>query len=354
MVIFFTNIIACQPLQGKNQYILKNADLVKYDIAQNDTITTLIGNVDVVYDSIRFLADNARLFKRRKKIQLMGKARALDDSLRAGAEQVTYDYKGKVLSLKDSAYFKEVTKDSVKKSVKAEEIEYFKLREFVKAKGNIRAKDFLEKVMLNCGDFRYHRKSGYGSAKIEPILKFQEPNEMTISSKQMEIFAEQEKLTATYDVNIEMKNSFAKGKFLIYFNQNNKSVLLGEPQFESETADAAAKEFVLYFIEDKLDSLVISKDAKIFFEHNKTGKKSNFLVAQTVKLDFMDEKLFYMNADNVKKSFIKENNIGEDGFYINRLKTKFLEVFFDSDENIDKVTARENIEATYLFEQNEK
>jgi len=51
---------------GKNHYILKNANLVKIDIIENDTITTLQGEVDLIYNDIEFLQIMHRSFKKTK------------------------------------------------------------------------------------------------------------------------------------------------------------------------------------------------------------------------------------------------------------------------------------------------
>jgi len=359
IILFFIILLLCNRTGfAKNtkktyKYTLNNADFIKFDVVKGDTITTLTGNVDVIYDSIRFYADNAQIFQSKRLLKLNGNAKAVEDTLEGGAENVWYNYDGKILNLRDSAYFQEVVNDSISKKVTAEEIDYFKLRSEIKAKGNIEAKDFIEKVKLECGDFRYDHESKYGSAKIEPVLKFEDREKLTIRSKQMEIFSDKEKLTATYDVVIEMKNSFAKGKFLIYFNQNQKSVLLGNPKFQSESADASAQEFELFFKEDKLDSLFMSNNARIYFKKNESDKKSNFLFARSVKLDFEAEKLLYMNAIDVNNSFIRENKVRTDNFYINKLKTAFLEVFFDKKEEIEKVVAEKQIEGVYKFEQKE-
>ena len=307
----------------------------------------------MIYDSIRFYADNAQIFKDDKILKLEGNARAIDDTLEAGADKAVYNYEGKILNLKDNAYLLESSADSVSKKVIADELSYYRLKKTVEAKGDIVASDFVKKVILECGDFNYDSEQDYGSAKVDPVLKFRDKQKMTIRSKQMEIFAGEKKITATYDVNVEMKNSFAKGKFLIYFNQDEKAVLLGDPHFESKTADALAHEFEMYFVEDKIDSLFMTKNAKIYFNRNDSDNKTNFLFAKRIKLDFEDEKIKYMLADLVEKSLIKEMNTDKIDFYINELSTDNLKVYFDNSEKIEKVIAEQDIEGVYRFEQKE-
>ncbi|MCK4357485.1 MAG: hypothetical protein KAW92_01840 [Candidatus Cloacimonetes bacterium] len=330
-------------------YILKNADLVKIDKVINDTITTLTGNVNLIYNDIEFFADIVQIFQKDKIVKLTGNVKAIDDTLEAGAKQATYFHKKNELFLKKDAYFYENSKQERLKGIHADRINYFRNNRKVNADGNIFAQDFLENVYITCGQFQYNINKGYADARNEPVLTFERERIIKVLSKQMEFFVDEHKFTATYDVKIEMKESYALGRFLIYFQEDNKAVLLGNPQFYSNISDASAEEFQIFFIEESIDKLYLIKNAEIHFKNKDQEEKSNFIYAKKIMLDLNNEKLSYMNAEDVDKSQLEQSKTNKDDFYINKLKTKGFEVFFDNDENIEKVVATQDIKGIYKF-----
>jgi len=219
LILWFSSTVISQ---GKNHYILKNANLVKIDVIENDTITTLKGDVDLIYNDIEFFADNAQIFQKDKKVKLFGNVRAIDDTLEAGAQKATYFRKDATLKLEGDAYFIENSPDTLLKKVTADFIEYQNENKKVHAMNNIVATDFIEKVICTCGKFRYDMETDYGLALDDPVLTFQRDNELKIYSKQMELFAKDKKLTATYDVKVETEDTYATSNFLIYFNDQER------------------------------------------------------------------------------------------------------------------------------------
>ena len=330
-------------------YILKNSDIVKIDKVLNDTITTFTGNVFLIYNDIEFFADIVQILQRDKIIKLTGNVQAIDDTLEAGAQLATYFHNKNEILFKKNAYFFENSEQERLKEIQADRIDYFRNIRKVNASGNIFAQDFLENVNITCGQFQYDIKKGYADARNEPILTFQRESILTISSKQMELFVDEKKFTATYNVKIEIKDSYALSRFLIYFQDDNKAVLLGNPQFYSNVSDASAEEFQIFFIEESIDKLYLIENAEMHFKNKGQEEKLNFIYAKKILLDLNNEKLDYMNAEDVDKSQLEQSKTNEDDFYINKLKTKNFEVFFDNDENIEKIIATQGIKGIYKF-----
>ncbi|MCD6101573.1 MAG: hypothetical protein J7J77_00765 [Candidatus Cloacimonetes bacterium] len=336
--------------KSTHHYLLKNADIVKIDKVINDTITILTGNVNLIYDDIEFFADNAQIFQNKKRIKLTGNVKAIDDTLEAGAQKATYLHKENELFLERRAYFIEKNSQMQKqKHIRADKINYFRGKKLVEAEGNIFANDLAQDMNLMCGHFKYDIEKGYGVARNNPELTFQRKKTAKIYSKQMEFFYNKHKFTATYNVRIETKDSHTNARFLIYFQDDKKAVLLGNPEFHSDTSDAFAMEFHIFFNEETIDKIFLIKDGEIHFRSKDQTEKLNYLFADKVMLDLENEKLYYINAEEVTKSFLQQSKTKEKEPYINKLKAKGLDVFFDDNENLEKVIASENIKGIYKF-----
>lgn len=323
--------------------------MVKIDKVANDTITTLTGNVNLIYDDIEFFADNAQIFQKDKRIKLNKNVKAIDDTLEAGAQRATYFHKENELFLEKQAYFIENSQTEKLRYINADRINYFRSKKEVKAKGNIFANDLAQDMNLICGHFRYDIEKGYGVARNNPELTFQRKRTVKVYSQQMEFFYNDHKFIATYNVKIEMKDSHANSRFLIYFQDDKKAVLLGNPRFYSDTSDALAEEFHILFDEETIDKLYLINNGEIHFKSEKQTKKLNYLFADKIMLNLENERLCYINANDVTKSFLKKSETEGKDFYINKMKTKELEVFFDDDENVEKVIASQNIKGIYKF-----
>lgn len=344
LILWFSSSLISQ---GTNHYILKNANLVKIDVIENDTITTLKGDVDLIYNEIEFFADNAQIFQKDKRVKLFGNVRAIDDTLEAGAQKATYFHKDATLKLEEEAYFIENSTDTLLKKVTADFIEYQKENKKVHALNNIIATDFIEEVVCTCGKFRYDMDTDYGLARENPVLTFQRDNELKIYSKQMELFAKEKKFTATYDVKVETEDTQATSNFLIYFNDEEKAVMLGKPKFKSSLSTATAEEFQVFFKDKKISQLLLVKDAVIHFKEEDSIGKENYLYAGKVRMEINNDKLEHMHAQNVSRSFFEQKD-GED-ILVNKLATLQLEVFFDEEENIQTIIAEDDIKGTYTF-----
>ena len=344
LILWFSSSLISQ---GTNHYILKNANLVKIDVIENDTITTLKGDVDLIYNEIEFFADNAQIFQKDKRVKLFGNVRAIDDTLEAGAQKATYFHKDATLKLEEEAYFIENSTDTLLKKVTADFIEYQKENKKVHALNNIIATDFIEEVVCTCGKFRFDMDTDYGLARENPVLTFRRDNELKIYSKQMELFAKEKKFNATYDVKVETEDTQATSNFLIYFNDEEKAVMLGNPQFKSSLSTATAEEFQVFFIDEKISQLLLVKDAVIHFKEEDSIGKENYLYAGKVRMEINNDKLEYMQAQNVSRSFFEQRD-GED-ILVNKLATLQLEVFFDEEENIQTIIAEDDIKGTYTF-----
>ncbi len=350
IILSFSSTLLCQ---GKDHhYILKNANLVKIDKTENDTITTLKGDVNLIYNDIEFFADNAQIFQKDRKVKLFGNVRAIDDTLEAGAQKATYFRKDVILKLEEDAYFIENSPHTLLKKITADFIEYQKENKKVHALNNIVATDFIEKVICTCGKFRYDMDTDYGLARDDPVLTFQRDNELKIYSKQMELFAKDKKLTATYDVKVETEDTYATSNFLIYFNDQEKAVMLGNPQFKSSLSTATAEEFQIFFKDEKIRQLLLVTNAVIHFKEEKSIGKENYLYAEKVRMEINNDKIIYMQARNVSRSFFEQRE--DDDILINKLATLQLEVFFNEGEDIKTIIADDDIKGTYTFTSSKK
>ncbi len=354
LLLFFIAISSLAAEETEHKYILKNANTVKIDITSNDTITTLTGDVDLIYNGIEFFADNGQVFQKEKKVKLYGNVRAIDDTLEAGAQKAIYLHEEQNLQLENSAYFIEHSDSTQRRKLTARFVEYNKAKKKVTAVNDIIADDYLEDVTCECGKFVYDLATEYGLARDNPVLKIHRENEINIYGKQMELFAKEKKFTATYEVKVEMKDSYATSNFLIYFDDEKKAVMLGNPHFTSDVSNAYADEFQIFFEDEAIKELVLVDNAVIHFQEEKAMGKENYLYAKRIVIQIANEKLSYLNAKNVSKSFFEQKEEDTSDTLINKLATANLEVFFNEEEKIKMIIAENDINGRYLFSSSEE
>lgn len=350
VVALFSCLNSLNAEQEETQlYTLKNADILKIDKTENDTIITLTGNVNLIYDEIEFFADNAQVFQAEQRVKCSGNVKAIQDTLEAGANHTLYIHETGELYLNENAYFVENGKEGRLRSVKADTINYYKNQGDLEALGNAVLNELQEDITLYCGALSYNIDEGYGVAKNSPelILNYEEP--IKIYSKQMEFFSQANKFIATYEVKIVMKGGEAYSRFLIYFRDDDMAVLQGEPEFYSETVDAFAEEFHIFFKKEAIDKLYLKDKAKIYFKNKGQDNKSNYLFATNITLKLIDEKLRQIEAENVSKSFLEQPATEKSDYFINKLATNFLKVYLDPEEEIEKIMASQDINGTYKF-----
>jgi lipopolysaccharide export system protein LptA len=335
--------------EGTYFYTLKNADIVKIDRTENDTIITLTGDVNLIYDEIEFFADNAQVFQSEKRVKCSGKVKAIQDTLEAGANHTHYTHETGELNLYENAYFIESGKEGRLRTVEADTINYYKNRGDLDALGNVVLNELKEEIILHCGALSYDIDEGYGLAKNNPELTLNYEEPLKIYSKQMEFFSQTNKFIATYDVKIAMRDAEAFSRFLIYFRNDNMAVLLGEPEFYSEAADAFAEEFHIFFKEEAIDKLDLKDNSRIYFKNKGQEDKSNYLFATNITLTLIDEKIRQIDAENVTKSFLEQPVSEKSDYFINKLATSFLKVYLDEEEEIEKIISTQDIAGTYKF-----
>lgn len=354
LILLLISISILFAKESDHSYILKKANTAKIDITQQDTITTLTGDVNLIYNGIEFFADNGQVFQKDRIVKLFGNVRAIDDTLEAGAQKAIYFHADQNLQLENDAYFIENSDTSQLRKLTARFVEYNKAKQKVTARNDIIADDFLEEITCECGRFIYDLETEYGLARNEPVLTIHRDNEIKIYGKQMELFAKDKKFTATYDVKVEMEDSYATSNFLIFFDDEKKAVLLGDPKFSSEVSNAYADEFQIYFEEEAIRELVLVNNAVIHFREEASMGKENSLFAEKVVIKIEKDKLNYMYAKKVSKSYFEQQDNSNEEQLINKLKTKDLEVFFDQEEKIRMIIAENDINGRYIFSSSEE
>ena len=353
LLLFCTNITLFAE-DNLRHYVLKNADILKIDQTANERITTLTGDVHLIYDNIEFFADNAQIFQNQKKIKLTGNVKAIDDTLETGAQKAKYFGDTKKLFLEKQAYFIENSKEKKLRKVTANKINYNRNEKIVIAEKNATAEDFTEDMILCANYIKYDLGAGCGVARQNPELIFLRDDTLKISSKQMEFFTNKKKFTATYDVKIETKDTQTQSNFLLYFENMEKAILLGRPEFYSKTTDAFANEFHIYFKNENIEKLVLINNSEMHFKNKNQDNKINYLFAKNIQLHLKNEKINYIYAIDVEESCIEQSQTEEEDFFKNKLTTKELEVFFNVKEEVEKVIAKDEISGRYSFHKNIK
>ena len=346
----FNYIFADEPAH----FNLINANKMNIDLIGNERVTTLTGDIDFFYNQIEFKSQNAQIFEKKEIVKLTNEVEIIDDTLKCTAHKAQYFKKKEMIYLQGNAVFTEFHSDNTIRTFKADKITYYRNKRLVIAKDNIISYDQREDITITGGYARYDINDGYGFLKYHPVLVHKEDEDtLIISSKEMEFFKNYEKLVATYNVRVNVSNSLTTSRFLIYFNKENKAILLGEPQFKGENSIASGEELQLYFSERELTEIHIKDNAQIFYSEKQKEidkERDNYLFSDLIKIKIRDRKIKFLQAEgNVQARYEQEQTEKRD-YAKNIIFGDTLRMFIDEEDRIDNIRANNRITGNFFFQ----
>ncbi|HPR18865.1 MAG TPA: LptA/OstA family protein, partial [Candidatus Cloacimonadota bacterium] len=224
-------------------YKLVNADSMIVKKVNDEYVSNLKGNVHFFYGETEFFTDYADIYEEQKVAKMAGNVKVYDDTLSLFAQRMEYNHINEILRLFDHVFAQETHADSTIRTFEADRAVYRRREREFHAYDDVKSYDERENVHGSCGKLSYYMERGYGYLIMQPHLVMSGKDTLEITAEKIEYFQEYEKVVANFDVVTQSNEFRMNSDFLLYFNQEEKAVYLGNPRFSSDYADARAVEF---------------------------------------------------------------------------------------------------------------
>jgi lipopolysaccharide export system protein LptA len=336
--------------QEARPYRLINADTLRIEKVKEEYVSFLKGNVHFFYGETEFYSDRAEVYEKQKITNLVGNVKVYDDTLSLYAEKANYFRNDDILDLHKDVYIREDHFDNSYRTFEAQRVRYDRRNRQLFAYEKVRAFDEKEQFIGVCGELIYDIKKGYGYLLKKPVVSISKDDSLSISAEKIEYFHDFEKIAATFNVITKAQDFEIKSNFFLYFSQEERGIYLGEPKFYSDFADASAREFQIYFVEDKLKQAVLIDSCKIFYKVEEGESKENWISADEMNIFFEDGELSRATAKNNVKSYFFQPKKEKTDFVINTMNGEELVLYLNDNDQLETIEVKRNISGKYKFE----
>lgn len=346
--IIFLGTLFSEEIQKLRPYKLINADKLQVKSINDSYMTFLEGNVHFFYGDTEFFSDEAQIFEERKVAKLFGNVRIYDDSLTVTADETTYFRKTEKLHIKGNSLFQEDHADSTFRTFKTEEFEYDRNQKIVVANQDVKTYDSREEIHHSSGYLYYEIDNGYGYLMNNPIVYISGKDSLLIRAEKMEFFKEYEKIVASFNVLTQNNDIEIKSSFLVYFTKKEEALFVGDPKLKSEFADTESKELTLVFEENKIKKAILRDSTRVEFS-NQQNQKINWINAENMNINFgKDNNISTCVAEKNVKCYIEENKDEKNPFK-NIVNGNELHIKMSEDNKVETLKIFDNVVGTYYF-----
>lgn len=348
LLIILTLLWAQESDPGRFRLI--NADRLHMVNLESGQVLQLNGRVHFFYGEIEFRSDRAVILDGPKIARLSGNVVVENDSLHLVADSLAYYRNTQVLNLGGKVRATQRTSQGFGRRMEGDHGIYDRARDTITIWQNVRAWDERENAHAECGYGFWDRANGYAYLIEEPRIRAGLQDTLYINADKMEFFEEERKLIATFNVETRTQDYHASSDFLIYFANEERAVFTGEPDFYNDFATATAREFHLYFEEQKLSRVVLVDSCQVYFAAEEQDEKKNWVQAANIELNFVDGKLQDFSADLDVSYFFEQDQDGSKDFFINSASGERLKAIFDDDNQLKLMDMGGSIRGSYFFE----
>lgn len=372
MILRVLNITAKE--QELRSYRLINADYLLIDLIEDEYVTRLQGNVNFFYGDTEFYADEAEIYEEQKIARLIGNVQVFEDSLSLFADEVDYFRLTEELELRDDVFIQEDHADMTVRTFTSDRARYHREEQRLYTFENSIFIDERDSVKGMCNYLDYDLDSGYGFVTDEPVVVFMREDTLSVAAERIEFYRDFNRLAASFDVrtiytlypetdeeSLETPYSAEadttdrikpvvykiNSDFLLFFLDDEYAVFIGQPYLHSNSADAKAERFYVYFKEEKINAATLENNSEIFFAIEEDGEKNSLITADLVELKFTSGNISSMDAfGNVDSRYIEDE--GGD-VIINEASSEGLSVIFNLNNEIENIIFNGNVKGLYKF-----
>jgi len=345
LLLSFTILRAEQELRP---YRLVNADRLFVDRLENEYLTRLNGNVHFFYGETEFFSDQAEIYEEQKLVRMIGNVQVLEDSLFLSANHVEYFRLDEEITLVGDVYIREEHQDGTIRTFQSVRGQYLRNEQQIYAWQDIFFYDERENVQGSCNYLDYNLESGYGLITNNPQIEVVGDQPLTITAEQIEFYRDFNRLAASFNVNTQYEENLVISDFLLYFTDDEYAVFLGEPSLTGEMADASAETFFLHFTERRISHATLENDCLVYFASREGGAKQSRINCELMELVFQEGEIREMQAyDNVKSHYVSDPDNRD--HFVNYTESNKLIVKFNSDNQIESVDFYGQVRGQYKF-----
>ncbi|MDP8201480.1 MAG: LptA/OstA family protein [Candidatus Tenebribacter burtonii] len=348
--IILTMVQPLYPEQELRSYKLINADKLIINKIEDEYISNLLGNVHFFYGETEFFCDKADIFEIQKIVRMQGNVRVNEDTLNLQAGNVDYFRKTERLFLRGDVLTTETHSDSTIRTFEADEVEYFRNSRELIAKENVITYDERESIHGTCGELKYYLNEGYGYLMKKPILSIAGKDTISISAEKIEYLKNYKKVAATFNVQTFSKDFIMSSDFLLYFSEEEKAVYLGEPKFNSGLADATAKEFQIFFEDQKIKKAILQDSCYVHFSEVENQPKKSWAIGDLMEFNFNYGKIVFCEAKGNVSSYFLQETTKNRNFSANNTKGEHLILEIDDQNKIKRISVKDKVAGIYKFE----
>lgn len=332
-------------------YRLIHADSLNARKYGDAYVSELSGDVHFFYGDTEFYTDTAHIYEAEKRVLMIGNVQVIEDTLDLKADRVEYFRKEERLKLQGDVFLYETHADSTFRTFNSHHVDYYLEERDFTAWNNVQLFDSREQLHGNCGYLTYNDENGFGYLKEEPEIYLVENDSISIKAEKMEYYDEYKKIVAIFDVRTVFSDYLLTSDFLIYFAEEEKAFYRGEPQLTSDLFDAEANEVTIFFEENKLQNAHLLDSCLVEYKVIEDGEKENWISSDEMEFIFIDDLISECRAyTNIISDYIQqEDEIKRRDYIENYAGGDNLIMYMDEKGYIDRIRMAGNITGRYRF-----
>lgn len=336
--------------QELRPYKLINADTLVVEKVAEEYVTTLRGNVHLFYGKTEFFTDRAELFEKQKISRMLGNVEVYDDSLSLYANKVEYFREQEKIALQGEVFVREDHADSTYRTFSSQTAEYWREKGEFYADDSVKVYDQRQEFHGSCGDLNYFIDRNYGYLLKNPKLKVAQADSMQITAEKIEYFRDFKKIVATFNVQTTSNDFVINSNFLIYFDDEKKAHFVGQPNFESDFADAWAQEFRVFFQDNKIKKTELQDSCFVKFRNEEEKEKRNWIRSDLMELHFQEGEMRLCQAESNVTSYFWQKAAENKDFMKNQAAGENLFLYISPEKSLEKIELKSKVEGKYTFE----
>ena len=331
------------------RFRLVHSDKLYVSNLESGQILELNGKVHFFYGDTEFKSDRAMILDGPKIARLSGRVEVKNDSLNLVADSLAYYRIPQVLNMGGRVRLTQSTKGGMLRWMQGDYGIYDQAKDTFTVWSKVSAYDQAENAKASCGYAFWDRQKAYAYLIEQPVISAGVSDTLTIKADKMELFEQEQKLIATFNVEVLNRDYNASSDFLIYFAKDERAVFTGKPKFFNDFATATAMEFQLWLQDRKIKRAALLDSCEVHFAPSELEEQENWVRAKNIELDFVDDRIEGFEAeDEVSYYFLQEEKEKQD-FFINSASGQILRAKFDSDNKLKIMNMQGGIRGRYIF-----
>jgi lipopolysaccharide export system protein LptA len=286
-------------VETEKSYRLIHSDNVTLINAETGYVSRFEGKVHFFYGGVEYRCNKAMIYEGREFAYMYGDVHAQVDTMDVVADSISFDKRKNILYMGGNIEIKEFEDKKLIREFYSDYGEFERESQYLKVRDNVRSFSYKDSVSATCGYAEFNNSTGYGYMRMSPVLTLTKRDSLRIRSEKVEIFHKHNKYVASFNVHVDHESFTANSNFLIYFSEEDKAILTGDPEFFSDFATANADEFTLFLDNNKLNRALLSNNCLVRYASVEGEPQSNWVKSTQMEMFFEDNDLtqFIANKD---------------------------------------------------------